>query len=99
VELKCHFVNESNILGGPASVTLFIDGKQVGAGKIEKQVRARFGVETLDVGVDALTSVSKAYEHKRPFWFTGTIEKVRFDFGDGNDLSPEEKLNLVLGMD
>jgi hypothetical protein len=99
VELKCHFVNETNVLGGPASVMLFINGKQVGTGKIEKQVRARFGVETLDVGVDALTPVSKDYEHKRPFWFTGTIEKVRFDFGDGVDLSPEEKLNLVLGMD
>ncbi len=62
-------------------------------------MRGRFGVETLDVGVDTLTPVSKAYEHKRPFWFTGKIEKVHFDFDDGAELSPEEKLNLKLAMD
>ncbi len=99
VELKCLFVNESKTLGGPASVTLFINGEQVGTGQIEKQVRGRFGVETLDVGVDALTPVSKAYEHKRPFWFTGSIEKVRFDFGDSIELSPEERLKIKLAMD
>jgi arylsulfatase len=99
VELKCHFVNETDIPGGPASVTLFINGQQVGAGKIEKQVRGRFGVETLDVGLDTLTPVNKAYEHKRPFWFTGSIEKVLFDFGDGTDLSTEEKIDLKLAMD
>ena len=49
-------------------VTLFIKGEEVGAGKIKKQVRGRFGVDTLDVGVDALTPVNKACEHKRPFF-------------------------------
>ncbi len=99
VELKCQFINESNIPGGPASVTLFINGEQVGAGKVEKQVRGRFSIESLDVGVDALTPVSKAYKHKQPFWFSGTLEKVRFDFGDGADLTPQEKLDLKLAMD
>lgn len=51
----------------------------VPAGKVEKQVRGRFSVETLDVSVDALTPVSNAYEHKRPFWFTGTIHCVTFN--------------------
>jgi len=51
------------------------------------------------VGVDTLTSVSKEYEHTRPFWFTGRIEKVRFDFGDGTELSTEEKINLKLAVD
>ncbi len=51
------------------------------------------------MGVDGLSPVSKAYEQKRPFSFTGTIEKVRFDFGDGADLSPEEKVDLKLAMD
>jgi len=99
VELKCHFVNETSVLGGPASVTLFINGEQVGMGKIEKQVRGRFSVETLDVGLDTLTPVSKTYEHKSPFWFTGIIEKVHFEFGAGTELSAEEMLNLKLAMD
>jgi len=99
VELKCHFVNETEIPGGPASVTLFINGQAVSTGKIEKRVCGRLSVETLDVGVDALTPVNKAYEHQRPFWFTGSIEKVRLDFGDGTDPSTEEKIDLKLAMD
>lgn len=99
VELQVKFVNESKTLGGPASVTLFINGEQVGAGRVEKQVRGRFSLESLDVGVDACSSVNKAYSAKRPFWFTGRINKVRFDFGDGTDLSPKEKLEQHIKMD
>lgn len=99
VELKCEFTNETNIPGGPATARLFINGKAMGEGKIEKQVRGRFGVESLDVGVDALSPVSKSYADKRPFAFTGKIEKVRFDFGDGTDQSPAEKLEMKLKMD
>lgn len=65
VELKGHFINESQIPGGSASVTLYINGEQVGTGKIEKQVRGCFGVENLDAGVDALNPINKAYEHKQ----------------------------------
>jgi len=99
VELKCEFTNESKIPGGSATVHLFINGKAAGEGKIKKQVRGRFGIESLDVGVDALSPVSKAYADKRPFPFTGKIEKVLFDFGDGTDLSPEEKREMKLKMD
>ena len=99
VQLKCKFVNESKIPGGPASVTLFINDEQVGSGKVEKQVRGRFSLESLDVGVDACSAVNKAYSDKQPFWFTGVIKKVRFDFGDGTDLSPEEKLEQRIKMD
>jgi len=99
VELKCEFVNQTKTLGGPAIVNLFINGEMVGSGKLEKQVRGRFGVESLDVGVDALSPVSKSYTDKQPFWFTGIIKKVRFDFGDGTDLSAEEKLEQKIKMD
>jgi arylsulfatase len=99
VELKCEFVNETKIPGGAASVRLFINGQAAGEGKVEKQVRGRFGVESLDVGLDALSPVSKSYAEKRPFAFTGKIDKVRFDFGDGTDLSPAEKLEQHIKMD
>jgi len=99
VELKCEFVNETQIPGGPATVRLFINGKPSGEGKIKQQVRGRFSLESLDVGMDALSPVSKAYADKRPFAFTGKLEKVRFDFGDGTDLSPAEKLEQHIKMD
>ena len=99
VMLRCEFLNESQIPGGPATVSLLIDNKPVGQGRIEKQVRGRFGVESLDVGVDALTAVDKAYANKQPYWFTGTINTVRFDFGDSVELSPEERFEMFLKMD
>jgi arylsulfatase len=99
VELRCHFENETAIPGGPATVALYINGKAAGTVKIEKQVRGRFGVESLDVGVDAASPVSRAYADKQPFWFTGEIEQVRFDFGDGTELSPREKLEQHIKMD
>jgi arylsulfatase len=99
VVLRCEFLNESQIPGGPATVTLFIGDKPVGQGSVEKQVRGRFSLESLDVGVDALTPVDKSYTDKQPYWFTGTLHTVRFDFGDGADLSPQEKEDLKLAMD
>ena len=99
VVLRCEFLNETQIPGGPATVTLFIGDKPVGQGSVEKQVRGRFSLESLDVGVDALTPVDKSYTDKQPYWFTGTLHTVRFDFGDGADLSPQEKVDLKLAMD
>ena len=99
VEFKAEFINESKIPGGPATVSLFINGEKSGEGRIEKQVRGRFSTESLDVGMDTLSPVSKSYADKRPFAFTGWIEKVRFDFGDGTDQSPAEKLEMKLKMD
>jgi hypothetical protein len=58
-----------------------------------------FSTESLDVGMDTCSPVSKSYADKRPFAFTGKIEKVRFDFRDGTDLSPEEKQEMKLKME
>lgn len=81
VELKVHFRNESQVPGGPATVRLAINGKASGEGRIEKQVRSRFGVESLDVGIDTCSPVSKSYPKGRPgFPFTGRIERVTFEF-------------------
>jgi arylsulfatase len=99
VQLRCEFVNETQIPGGPATVALLIGDEPVGHGPIDQQVRGRFSVETLDVGVDALTAVDKAYEHKQPYWFTGTIHTVRFDFGEGVELTPEERFEQFLKLD
>jgi arylsulfatase len=79
VELKVDFVNEGKTPGGPASVTLYVNGQKAGEGKIKRQVPQRFGVECLDIGQDSLSPVSASYEHKLPFKFTGTIEKVTLD--------------------
>ena len=67
-------------VGKAATVTLYVNGKKAGEGKIHNQVPFRFGVESMDVGMDTLSPVSKTYEDKLPFAFTGTIEKAVLDF-------------------
>ena len=100
VELQVQVICESQSPGGPATVRLYIDGKQVAEGRLDKQVPQRFGVESLDVGMDALSAVNKAYEHKLPFSFTGEIRAVIFDFdGRITEPTPEERFRLQIGMD
>ncbi len=79
VEIRMEFVNEADRPGGPASVSLFVNGQQVGEGRVPRQVPSRFGVESLDVGMDTLSPVSRSYEDKLPFTFTGTIDRVRLE--------------------
>jgi arylsulfatase len=78
VELKVDFAHSGKV-GGPADVTLYVNGKKAGGGNIKRQVPQRFGVECLDIGQDSLSPVSASYEHKLPFKFTGRIEKVTID--------------------
>ena len=54
--------------------TIFINGKKVGEGRIEKTVPARFGIDTFGIGMDTGSPVSDTYNP--PFTFNGNIEKV-----------------------
>ena len=79
VEMRMDFVHEGSGPGGPASVSLHVNGAKVGEGKIPRQVPFRFGVESLDIGMDTLSPVSNTYKTKLPFAFTGEVEKVVLD--------------------
>jgi arylsulfatase len=61
----------------PATVKLFVNGKQTGEGRVEKTVPFRYGVEPFDVGMDNVSAVSDAY--KPPFPFKGRIEQVTIE--------------------
>jgi arylsulfatase len=56
---------------------LYINGKKVGEGHVEKTVPGRFGIDTFGIGEDTGSPVSKNYQP--PFAFKGTINKVDFD--------------------
>jgi arylsulfatase len=98
VELKVEFINETKVLFGPATVKLYINGENVGEAKIERQA-GRFSLESLDVGMDTLSPVSKAYKDQMPFAFTGKIDSVRFDFGGGVEQTPQQEHDLKKAMD
>jgi arylsulfatase A-like enzyme len=67
-------------IAGPAqqgTVTLLVDGKEVGKAELKRTVPAAFSAsETFDVGVDLGSTVSLDYFDRRPFEFNGKIEKV-----------------------
>ena len=62
------------------TVTLLIDGRPVGKGRMDHTVPVRFsGYAGMDIGRDNGGVVDRSYEHAKPFPFTGTVKKVVFD--------------------
>jgi arylsulfatase len=75
------------------TVTLFIDDRPVGTGRMDHTVPVRFSAYAgMDIGRDNGGVVDLAYEDKKPFAFTGTIEKVVFDIQP--HLSGQDEVDL-----
>ena len=65
----------------PATVTLTVNGEQVGQGRIERSVPSiHTASETFDVGVDLGSPVSMDYDDRAPFRFSGGIEKIHISY-------------------
>ena len=74
-------------------VTLFIDGRPVGKGRMDHTVPIRFsGYAGMDIGRDNGGVVDVSYESEKPFAFTGTVKKVVFDLKP--HLSDQDELQL-----
>ena len=75
------------------NVTLFIDGRPVGKGRMDHTVPVRFsGYAGMDIGRDNGGVVDRTYERDKPFPFTGTLKKVVFDIKP--HLSDQDELEL-----
>jgi len=76
--LRFDFAYDGGGMGKGGTGTLFVNGKKVATGRIEKTQFAIFSAdEGADVGADEGTPVTEAY--KVPFKFTGKIDKVTID--------------------
>jgi arylsulfatase len=65
----------------PATVTLTVDGVEVGTGRIKRSVPAIFtAAETFDIGKDLGSPVALDYYGRSPFSFTGTIERIHIAY-------------------
>jgi arylsulfatase len=74
-------------------VTLYIDNRPVGKGRMDYTVPVRFsGYAGMDIGRDNGGVVDLAYDDRKPFPFTGTIKKVTFDIKPF--LSGQDELDL-----
>jgi arylsulfatase len=68
---------------GPAAITLKVNGKEVGQGRIERSVPSiHTASETFDVGVDLGAPVALDYFDRAPFKFNGKIEKIHIKYID-----------------
>ncbi|WP_340112132.1 arylsulfatase [Maribellus mangrovi] len=67
----------------PATVTLKVNRKQVGQGRIERSVpAAHTASETFDIGVDLGSPVSLDYYYRAPFRFNGQINQINIKYID-----------------
>ena len=63
--------------GAPAEIVMTVDGMQVARMLTKRTVPLAFTAsETLDVGVDLGSPVSRDYHDRRPFKFDGKIKQV-----------------------
>jgi arylsulfatase len=86
--VRVEFESDGGI-GKGGNVKLSVNGKEVGSGRVEKTVPARFSAdETFDIGCDTGSPVSADYQS--PFAFTGTMKKVEIKLEE-EKLTPAEK--------
>lgn len=77
VEVKVEFQPDKTSKIGAGLLTLSVNGKSVGEGKLERTV-FRHGLEPFEVGRDSITPVDPGYATKGAFEFSGTIQKIKF---------------------
>ena len=71
----------------PATVTLKVNGEQVGQGRIERSVPGTFTAsETFDVGVDFGSPVALDYSDRAPFEFSGKIDQIHIRYLGDSDV-------------
>ncbi len=81
VTLKAVYVTDADKPFAGATVSLFVNDKKVGEGRVEKSIPNRVTLdETFDIGFDTGTPVADGYE--MPFRFTGQLKAVTIDLGN-----------------
>ena len=100
-QVRMEFAYDGGGLAKGGTVTLFVDGDEVGAGRVEGTVPLVFSAdETTDVGSDTASPVSDDYGAGDNV-FNGRVEWVQIDLGeDAEDadhlISPEERLRVAM---
>jgi arylsulfatase len=91
--IRVVFKYDGNGVGKGGTVTLFVNGKKVGEGRVDKTILGRFSAdETFDTGLDTGTPVSELYAS--PFKFTGRLGKIEVDLAPTN-LSAEDEQQII----
>jgi arylsulfatase len=97
-QLRVEFAYDGGGLGKGGEVTLYLDGGQVAAGRVEHTEGIGFGYEYTDVGCDDLSPVTDDYPAGDNA-FTGTIKWIELEAGeDTHDhlIDPEDFIRLAM---
>jgi len=100
-QVRAEFDYDGGGLAKGATVTLFVDGEEVGTGRLDASIPMLFsGDETTDVGRDIGTGVSEEYANGDNA-FTGTVNWVQIDIDDKAEdvdhlISPEERWQIAM---
>jgi len=99
-QVRMEFAYDGGGLGKGGTVTLYYDGKAVGAGRVEHTQPMAFSAdEACDVGRDTGSPASPDYGPTGNA-FTGQIDWVQIDIGeDSHDhlITTDDRLNLAMG--
>ena len=81
VKIEVEIRYDSRERMAPATVTLKVDGKEVGRGRVERSVPGTFTAsETFDVGKDLGSPVALDYYDRAPFRFNGKIDRIHIKY-------------------
>jgi arylsulfatase len=77
-KLRAEFTYDGGGLGKGGNISLFVNGKKVGEGRMEHTQAMTLGLGgTLDIGEDTGSAVDEIYTP--PFRFSGSIKEVTVD--------------------
>ena len=100
-QVRMEFAYDGGGLAKGGTITLYVDGAEVGRGRVEATIPMVFSAdETADVGRDTGSAVSDDYAGESSV-FTGTVNWVQIDLGeDAQDadhlISPEERFRVAM---
>jgi arylsulfatase A-like enzyme len=100
-QVRMEFAYDGGGLAKGGAVRLYVDGEQVGEGRVDATVPMLFsGDETTDVGSDTATPVSDDYGPKDSE-FTGSVRWVQLDIDAAAEdpdhlISPQERLRVAM---
>jgi arylsulfatase A-like enzyme len=102
-QVRMEFAYDGGGLAKGGTVTLYVDGKKVGQGRVEQTEPLVFSAdETCDVGNDFGSPVTRDYPASGPK-FTGDVNWVEIDVDSDAEsvdhlITPEQRLNLAMAQ-
>lgn len=100
-QVRMEFAYDGGGIAKGGKVSLFVDGKRTGEGRVEQTEPFAFGEESCDIGHEAGSPVTTDYAQNGSTEFSGEVNWVEFDAGIAADdqnhlITPEERFRVAM---